>query len=288
MSVNSMAQYNGGTSWTRYSNYFLKANGYNTTGVSLATAAAPGSPGPGGIGSQGVTLISNRHVLMAKHVSDLWGKPGLNANYPISVYFVNDENVTYTYTIDSADNVAAIGSSTGFGYTDISIGYLNTTVDPSLSFHKVIPSNFLSYIQNGPLISGNQFISPYLPVFYMDGGDGPTTNKRTWCGNLELICNTCTSQLLYYTRPRSGNRYNNSQALTVGDSGNIIFIPVNNEIVILGTWYTATIDSTKPGDNLGGSSFIAPNISAINTAMTNLAGTSYSLTQVDLSTFNMF
>ncbi len=288
MSVNSMAQYNGGTSWTRYANYFLKENGYNTTGVSLATTAAPGSPGTGGIGSQGVTLISNRHVLMANHVSALWGTGDINANYPITVYFVNDSNTTFSYTINSAANVTTIGASSGIGYTDISIGYLNTTVDSSLRFHKVIPSAFLSYIQNGSLIAGNQFISPYLPVFYMDGGDGASTNKRTWCGNLQLICNTCTSPLLYYTRPRSGNRYNNSQALTGGDSGNIIFIPVNNEIVILGTWYTTSGGAGNPGDELGASSFIAPNISAINTAMTNLAGTNYSLTQADLSTFNMF
>ena len=284
-----MAQYNGGTSWTRYTNYFLKENGYNTTGVSLATAGAPGSPGPGGIGHQGVTLISNRHVLMAKHVSDLWGTGGINANYPITVYFVNDSNTTFSYTINSAVNVATIGASSGIGYTDISIGYLNTTVDPSLSFHKVIPSDFLSYIQNY-IIAGNQMTSPYLPVFYMDGGDGASTNKRTWCGNLQLICNTCLSPILYYTIPRSGNRYNNSQALADGDSGNIIFIPVNNEIVILGTWWHRpnTNPPGNPGDPLGDSSFIAPNISAINTAMTNLAGTSYSVTQADLSTFKMF
>lgn len=288
MSVNSMAQYLGGTSWTRYSNYFLAENNYNTTGVSLAWSTG----GTGG--SQGITLISNRHVLMANHVS------AALFTYPVTVYFVNNANTVFSYTLTSAANVATIGASSGTGYTDISIGYLNTTVDASLSYHKVIPSNFLNYIQNGQLVSGNQYDAPYLPVFYMDGGDTASTNKRTWCGNLQYTCNTsCTSKLLYYCRPRSGNRYNNSQALQVGDSGNLIFVPVNNEIVILGTWYQLIPGYFgNPGDPMGISSFIAPYIndftvgvttySGINTTMNTLAGTSpgtYSVTQADLSSF---
>jgi hypothetical protein len=275
MSINSMAQYNGGTSWTRYSTYFLAENSYNTTGVSLGIA---------NVGGQGATLISNRHVLLAKHVDALF-------TYPQTLYFVNNSNTVFTYTINSAADVAAIGPSSGTGYTDISIGYLNTTIDASLSFHKVIPSDFLSYIQNGSIYNGLQFEAPYLPVFYMDGGDDASTNKRTWCGNLQYVCGTsggCTSDVLYYCRPRSGNRYTNSQALQGGDSGNIIFIPLNNEIVILGTWYQLISGFGNPGDPLGISSFISPNISAINAAMTSLAGTSYSVTQADLSGFKIY
>jgi hypothetical protein len=56
MSINSMAQYNGSTNWTRNTNYFLAENRYDTTGTSMATSAASGYDGTGG---QGVTLISN-------------------------------------------------------------------------------------------------------------------------------------------------------------------------------------------------------------------------------------
>ena len=156
------------------------------------------------------------------------------------------------------------------------------------SFINISDARVLSYIQNGSIYSGNQFISPYLPVFYMDGGDGASTNKRTWCGNLQYICDTCTSDILYYVRPIAGAKYNNSQAIVGGDSGNIIFIPINNEIVILGTWYTTAGGLGNPGDDLGVSSFITPNISAINSAMTTLAGTSYSLTQANLSGFKTY
>ncbi len=290
MSINSMAQYNGGTNWTRHTDYFLAENRYDTTGVSLATAGAVGSPGPGGTGGQGVTLISNRHVLMANHVSALWGTGGNNANYPITVYFVNNNNIGFTYTIDSAANVATIYSSNNV-YTDISIGYLNTTVDSSLSFHKVIPSTFLNYIQKEYDQSSkrNEFV-PYFPVFYMDGGDtnnGVIPNpyqKRTWCGN--IVYGDVLAQIV---RPIAGKRFNNSQSIVGGDSGNIVFIPFNQEIVVLGTIYqTDATGPVPPGSKVGISSFIAPHIDQINTAMTTLAGTSYSLTQADVSIYRTF
>ena len=290
MSINSMAQYNGGTNWTRHTDYFLAENRYDTTGVSLATAGAVGSPGPGGTGGQGVTLISNRHVLMANHVSALWGTGGNNANYPITVYFVNNNNIRFTYTIDSAANVATIYSSNNV-YTDISIGYLNTNVDATLSFHKVIPSTFLNYIQKEYDQSSkrNEFV-PYFPVFYMDGGDtnnGVIPNpyqKRTWCGN--IVYGDVLAQIV---RPIAGKRFNNSQSIVGGDSGNIVFIPFNQEIVVLGTIYqTDATGPVPPGSKVGISSFIAPHIDQINTAMTTLAGTSYSLTQADVSIYRTF
>jgi hypothetical protein len=285
-----MAQYNGGTNWTRHTDYFLAENRYDTTGVSLATAGAVGSPGPGGTGGQGVTLISNRHVLMANHVSALWGTGGNNANYPITVYFVNNNNIGFTYTIDSAANVATIYSSNNV-YTDISIGYLNTNVDASLSFHKVIPSTFLNYIQKEYDQSNgrNEFV-PYFPVLYMDGGDtnnGVIPNpyqKRTWCGN--IVYGDVLAQIV---RPIAGKRFNNSQSIVGGDSGNIVFIPFNQEIVVLGTIYqTDATGPVPPGSKVGISSFIAPHIDQINTAMTTLAGTSYSLTQADVSIYRTF
>jgi hypothetical protein len=226
---------------------------------------------------------------MANHVSALWGTGGNNANYPITVYFVNNNNTLFTYTINSAANVSTIGPSSGNGYTDISIGYLNTTVDASLSFHKVIPSTFLNYIQKEYDQSNerNEMV-PYFPVFYMDGGDDNNNvipnpyQKRTWCGN--VLYGDVLAQIV---RPIAGKRFNNSQSIVGGDSGNIVFIPFNQEIVVIGTW-NLTDSGTVPGSSMGTISFIAPHIDQINTAMTTLAGTSYSLTQADVSIYRTF
>jgi len=276
-----MAKWNGGTSWTRYSNYFLAENRYDTTGVSLAWTGAEWPSKPTHTGPQGVTLISDRHVLLANHVALMaeW-------SYPVTIYFVNNNNTLFTYTINSAANIAMIGPF-GSGYTDIAIGYLNSVVDPSLSFFKVLPSNFLNFVQKEPedLLAGGTEPVPYFPVLYMDGGDDASTNKRTWCGNL---ARANQQALAICRRPRAGKRFNNSQGLKGGDSGNIVFIPFNNEVVVLGAWYKGG-QNNKPGDVFGEASYIPPHIDQINTAMTALAGgTSYSVTQADLSAYKVF
>ena len=234
-------------------------SGYDTTGISTDIAGA------GGIGA---TLISNRHVLLAKHTG-----PGTTPGSSVS--FLNASNTRFTYTIT---NVQTVGSPYGSGYTDIAIGYLNTTVDASLKYYKVFPSNFLNYLSLGATYSTFQYLNPYLPLFYMD------QEKRFLCGDCDGInLLDATSPLLSLVFSQNVNRYNNSEVVVGGDSGNIIFASVNNEIVLLGTWWLGG-SSKNPGNTIGTSSYIPSNISAINSVMTSLAGTSYSLTQLDLPT----
>lgn len=260
--TNIMATYVSGTSWTRNTNCILSnTNGYDTSGIALNIA---------GIGNQGVTLISNRHVLLAAHVSNTF-------TLPQTVYFVNNSNTTFTYTITA---VQGVGPAVGTGYTDISIGYLNTTVDPSLTYYKVFPSNFLDYLQLGTTYPSFQYLNPYLPLFYMD------QEKKFLCGDLDGISlSDPTSPKLSLVFSADVERYNNSELAIGGDSGNIIFAPVNGEIVLLGSWYTGSPGIKAVGNQIGISSYICPNISVINSAMTTLAGTSYSLTEIDMSSF---
>lgn len=257
--TNLMVSYDNITFWTRNTNCILSsANGYDTTGISVAIVPY------GGIGG---TLISNRHVLLAKHTS-AGTTPGS------IIYFVNNSNTAFPYTIT---NVQTVGSPYGSGYTDIAIGYLNTTVDASLKYYKVFPSNFLNYLSLGALSSTFQYLNPYLPLFYMD------QEKRFLCGDCNGInLNDATSPLLSLVFSTDAERFNNSELAAGGDSGNIIFAAVNNEIVLLGTWWLGG-SSKNPGNTIGTSSYIPSNISAINSVMTSLAGTSYSLTQLDLS-----
>ena len=257
--TNLMFSYNNVTFWTRNTNCILSsANGYDTTGISVGIVPY------GGIGG---VLISNRHVLLARHTA-AGTTPGS------TIYFVNDSNAVFTYTIT---NVQPVGPSSGGGYTDIAIGYLNSTVDASLKYYKVFPSTFLNYLQLGATYSTFQYLNPYLPLFYMD------QEKRFLCGDCDgLNLLDPNSTLLNLVFSQNINRYNNSEVVVGGDSGNIIFASVNNEIVLLGTWYLGG-SSKNPGNNIGTSSYIPSNISTINSVMTSLAGSSYSLTQLDLS-----
>lgn len=256
--TNLMTSYNNITFWTRNTNCILSGtNGYDTTGVSVGIVPY------GGIGG---TLISNRHVLLARHTA-------AGTTSGSTIYFVNNSNTAFPYTVT---NVQPVGPSSGSGYTDIAIGYLNTTVDASLKYYKVFPSNFLNFLSLGATYSAFQYLNPYLPLFYMD------QEKKFLCGDCDgLNLTDATSPLLNLVFSQNVNRYNNSEVVVGGDSGNIIFASVNNEIVLLGTWYLGG-SSKNPGNNIGTSSYIPANISTINSVMTSLAGTSYSLTQLDL------
>ena len=263
--TNLMFSYNNVTFWTRNTNCILSsANGYDTTGISVGIVPY------GGIGG---VLISNRHVLLAKHTT-----PGTTAGSSVS--FLNASDTAFTYTITS---LQTIGAASCAGYTDIAIGYLSATVDASLTYYKVFPSTFLNYLQLGAVSLGFQYLDPYLPVFYMD------QEKRFLCGDLNALnLLDASSTLLNLVFSQNINRYNNSEVIVGGDSGNIIFVPLNGEIVLLGTWYTGSPGIKAAGNQIGISSYICAHISAINSAMTTLAGTSYSLTQADLSGFNTY
>lgn len=322
--------------WTRYTDYFLMQKGYDTTAIAVAIDILR-------LGHYSCTLISNRHVLLAGHVVSSAVAPRITspaadtpaaaewlapteghpfgtpaAVGPLYVYFVNNLNVTFRYEITG---VRAVDRG------DISIGYLDRTIDTTLRFLKVVPANFLNYLQTNfikTLDDSNEVeqltnlsISPVLPVLYNTAGWYPNPAAgstdlmhRTWCGALNRV-NLAPSQSvtpaqfpgLCYIHPIAGAKYNNSEVLRVGDSGSAVFIPItnvinnviNNEIVLLGAWWSGgdTLSTqvvvVVAGQSIGLTTFLAPYITQINSAMTTLAGgTSYSLTQANLSGFKTF
>jgi len=257
--TNAMVTYVGGTSWTRNTDCIVQSStGYDTTGIST------GVLGYGGIGA---TLISNRHVLMAMHTTGF--------TLPQTLYFVNNSNTTFTYTITALSMVGPYGP----GYTDIAVGYLNTTIDASLSYYKVFPQNWLDYVQYTNPYGTNYLFNPKIPMFYMD------QEKKFLCGDLASI--NISDPSAYFAFPyfsTDTERFNNSEVVVGGDSGNIIFSPVQNEIVLLGMWYTSGQPKVA-GNYIGQASYIPSQISAINSVMTSLAGTSYSLSEFDMSVY---
>ena len=107
------------------------------------------------------------------------------------------------------------------------------------------------------------------------------------CGDVDGVSLIdATSPKLCLVFSENTKRYNNSELAIGGDSGNIIFLPANNEIVLLGSWWTGSPSIKSVGYEIGISSYIPSNITEINSAMTSLAGTSYSLTEIDLSNYS--
>lgn len=257
---NIFSSKNPPTSWERNPNHFLK--NYDLSGVAvyvdLVGVGQDSSVKPKKSG----VLISNKHVLFAQHIIGAGA-----SNFDIK--FVNNNNQVFTYTVTS---VSAISD------TDILIGVLNSVVDSSLCYYKVLPSNFQSYYDTvlDPVGSGLQ-----MPVVYLDQDKnlsvGDAILKKFAAGSLPWIWTVYSSSNL--------NKYQYAEGLITNDSGNAIFAVLNNELIILGTWYSGSASGTRnaspAGTLLGTGLAVHEYISLVNTAMTTLAGTAYSLTQIN-------
>lgn len=188
------------------------------------------------------TLISPRHIALANH----YGIPSGS-----TIRFITTDNQIITRTVGSSLQPA--------GYNDIKIAVLDSDVPSSISFAKVLPANWASYLPG--LAFG-------VPTIFTDQEEKALIN--VW----KNMPNEDTHKV-YFVSPTDAYEHRLAlyEPVVGGDSGNPCFIIVNGELVLLTTWWSV---------NTG--SFYTDFIDAINTVMTTLGG-GYQLTQVDLSSF---
>ena len=188
---------------------------FNWTGVSA------GINGLGGVG--GGTLITRRHVLFAHHVP--------YPDRPFDIFFVNADSRTFTYKVT---NIQQVGDS------DISIGTLDRDADASLFVYKILPDNWTQFIANktesfnrmGVSFTNQMFVLPVLYTNY---------DRRVATGDVVNVrMGTATVNIPAFENARAFG-----EALRVGDSGNPIFVPVGNELVLLGAWWQ---NASAPGE----------------------------------------
>lgn len=188
---------------------------FNWTGV------AAGISGLGGVG--GGTLITRRHVLFAHHVP--------YPDRPFDIFFVNADSRTFTYKVT---NIQQVGDS------DISIGTLDRDADASLFVYKILPDNWTQFIANktesfnrmGVSFTNQMFVLPVLYTNY---------DKRVATGDVVNVrMGVATVNIPAFENARAFG-----EALRVGDSGNPIFVPVGNELVLLGAWWR---NAMAPGE----------------------------------------
>lgn len=186
------------------------------------------------------TLISPRHIVFAAH-------------YPIpngsTIRFVKQDNTVVERTLSNQTQV---------GSTDIKIGVLDSDVPAGISFAKVLPSGHASYM---PGISKKK-----IPVLGLDQEEKA----------LVFEIDSLSSALISYYGSNDEHRLALRESLIGGDSGNPAFLVINDELVIISTWYSI---------------FWSPNIASykteINAIMTSLGG-GYQLTEADLSGFTSY
>ena len=229
-----------------------------------------------GVGTTGGgCLVSRRHIISASHVI---GANGYSPSLPKKIWFTNNDNVTFEYTIIAVKTVPA--DEPGYN-TDLCIGVLNTDVDPSITHYKVLPTNWLDYL-SAPIRTNSANTSNTISCLY--------SNQFRTVGVGDLYY-TPTHNNWQLASSFNTEKQKQSLAVIVGDSGNPIFLAICDELVLLGAWFTGTPlpPSTSipiaSGQEIGMFPSITRWFIEINKIILAMSGVSYQLTPINLSLY---
>lgn len=195
----------------------------------------------------GLTLISPRHVIGAAHAMPSIGS---------TVRFVTTNNTVVTRTLTNTVRHPTYQPY----YPDISIGVLDSDVPNTITFCRLLPSNWKNYI---PALDINRTV----PALCLDQEEKALITD--WYGSYVYASFSAPSLV------NAPNRLAFYEQKIGGDSGNPAFLIINNQLVLLTTW-------TFGG--AGSGTFLTPEINAINTMMTTLGG-GYQVSTVNLSSY---
>lgn len=193
-------------------------------------------------------LISPRHVLLATHVGVIDTS---------TIRFVTSDNTVVTRTISAQQTLGH----------DTTIAVLDSDVPGTISFARVLPTNWASYFSGSP--AG-------VPVAYFD------QEEKLLVADLKSFNQSWLARaLVTLDEPTDPDRNGFFETLVGGDSGNPICLLVNGQLVVLGAF---TYGANPPDWEAGAGDSVANYYASINAAMTALGG-GYQLTDVDMSGF---
>jgi len=229
----------------------------------------------------GGVLISRRHIISAAHVI---GDGGSQSKYPKKIWFTNNKNQTFEYTILGQETIYL-----DYRNTDLCVCLLDKEVDSSICHYKVLPRDWRSYLASPiPEIPFKSNFAETIPCFYSNQfrtvgvGDLSVTLAKPY---------TITRDIneIYYKISSSYNASIQGKSLAVigGDSGNPIFCKVGNELVLMGAWYTGTPNSVN-SIPLSSGSYIGnfPSVSALYDEVNKILGKlNYKLQTVNLAAY---
>jgi|LakMenE18May11ns_1017448.scaffolds.fasta_scaffold9958826_12 hypothetical protein len=204
------------------------------------------------------TLVSPKHVIFCKHA-------GFYPSLGSTIFFVDINNNIITRTISNLSPISIC---------DVVVGTLNSDVPSNIKFSKILPDNFNVYFPSLQNLSSQIW---YVPAIYLNQSDlagimGLRLLKDGGILGLELINNIQSA--LY--KPNISTYINYSIPIVTGDSGNPMFLIINNEPVLLGVF-------------TGPSSGAHVSYSTIKSAINNIMSSSgYQLTEINLSSFNTY
>lgn len=198
------------------------------------------------------TLITKKHIILAKH----FAFTALEGGTPL--IFVDDNNNVIRRNL----------MSYAYDYTDIAIGVLDNDVPNNIKVAKVLPSNYTDYIETNSLnkysLGLNQGEQAFVNVttlgyggYVVSDGSGGTVN---------------VPNIFVYALSSTDPYYAFTKTPITGDSGNPVFIIIDNDLVILTCWWAPW---SGP--------FVTTRYDRINELINTLSpGQGYSLSPIDL------
>lgn len=233
------------------------------------------------------TLITRKHALFAKHFVT-----SILPNGGTPLIFVDENNNAIRRNIINY----------GYDSTDIAVALLDSEVPSNIKIAKVLPTNFTDYFNTSILSSVydsfetniNSFRNnPWLYAVGLDqeekailklwsgcdlygSGSTPNTVWYQLVGAYDIDPNSSYSPPIIPS-PQQFSSW--SEPIITGDSGNPLFLIIDNELVVLNTWWFPS-----------GGPFITSRYTQVNNIIESLSpGEGYGLTPIDLaSVYNKY
>lgn len=203
---------------------------------------------------RGATLITKKHFIHAKHF-----KTAILPNGGTPIIFVDENNNAIKRNlIQYADD-----------FTDITIGLLDSEVPSNIKIAKVLPPDYLTYIEADNLnkysLGHNQFGQVFVNKTTLGFGGYIVNNGSGGTVNIPNI--------FVYNLSSTDPYYSFTKTVIVGDSGQPSFVIIDNDLVLLTCWWAPT---SGP--------FVSTRYDRINELINNLSpNEGYSLSPVDLA-----
>lgn len=193
-------------------------------------------------------LVTNDIIIQAYHAA--------STN---TIYFVDNDNIIVT---------SSISQSLRVGSTDILVSRLNPPIPSNITPAKILSSS--SYSGSYVYFPSTVIAGRTIPVVFTNQSKSLNIGVvNTFYPNARILKSTHPELLTWYS-PVIG-----------GDSGAPFFLLINNQLVVLGTWYASNLTNLS----------IAPAISHYATQINStiaLLGSTSSLLEMDLSSYTQY
>lgn len=223
---------------------YIRNSGCWTSGLDLTCISPWNSDG---VARKAGTLISPRHIIFAAHYQ---------INNGSTIRFVDANNNVVTRTMTTKLTHPSYSPY----YPDITIGVLDSDVPASIGYARILPQNWANYLPS----LGSSYP---IPCLMLDQEEKALVTELINLGTYAI-----------FDSPSDSKRLSFFEMLISGDSGDPIFLIINNQLVIL---------TVATFGNAGMGTSILYHKNTINSMMSSLGG-GYSLSEIDLSSFSYF